>query len=80
VFKAIQNGKNQLESEMSGKLKAEEMKIALDELEGILYPGLQIKFFKETREYWHNPGCRVRPKNMVGKFKVASTHLKSTSA
>ena len=32
MFKVIQNGMNRLDLEMSGKLDAEEMKIALDEL------------------------------------------------
>ena len=32
MFKVIQNGKNRLDIEMNGKLDAEEMKIALDEL------------------------------------------------
>jgi len=32
MFKVIQNGKNRLDIEMSGKLDTEEMKIALDEL------------------------------------------------
>jgi len=32
MFKVIQNGINRLEIEMSGKLDADEMKIALDEL------------------------------------------------
>ena len=32
MFKIIQNGLNRLDIEMSGKLNAEEMKIALDEL------------------------------------------------
>ena len=32
MFKVIQNGKNRLDLEMSGKLDAEEMKIVLDEL------------------------------------------------
>ena len=32
MFKVIQNGKNRLDIELSGKLDAEEMKIALDEL------------------------------------------------
>jgi len=32
MFKVIQNGKNRLDIEMSGKLDSEEMKIALDEL------------------------------------------------
>lgn len=32
MFKVIQNGKNRLDIEMSGKLNAEAMRIALDEL------------------------------------------------
>lgn len=32
MFKVIPNGTNRLDIEMSGKLNAEEMKIALDEL------------------------------------------------
>ena len=32
MFKVIPNGKNRLDIEMSGKLNAEDMKIALDEL------------------------------------------------
>jgi len=32
MFKVMQNGKNRLDIEMSGKLNAEDMKIALDEL------------------------------------------------
>jgi hypothetical protein len=32
MFKVIQNGKNRLDIELSGKLDAEEMKIAIDEL------------------------------------------------
>ena len=32
MFKIIQNGENRLDIELSGKLDAEEMKIALDEL------------------------------------------------
>jgi hypothetical protein len=33
MFKVIQNGKNRLDIELSGKLNTEEMKTALDELE-----------------------------------------------
>ena len=32
MFKVIQNGKNPLDVELNGKLDAEEMRIALDEL------------------------------------------------
>ena len=56
MFKVTKNGSNRLDIELSGKLDTEEMKIALDELEGALYPGLEIKAFdrdqKTEAEAW----------------------------
>ena len=53
MFKVTPNGINRLDIQLSGKLNAEDMKIALDELVG------KSKHLIETKKQKQKPGCRM---------------------